>query len=117
MGGEGGTFPLLGVTPVGGTSEMEAFWGRWGTRGTLGAPLEALLERGADLGCFFRAFWEALGDLGVLGDPTLTIFPSRGRHCAAPGRHPSHHAVETCVLAASRCQKVRFSQGADSSYI
>ena len=33
---EGGTFPLLGVTPVRGTSKMEVFWGRWGTRGTLG---------------------------------------------------------------------------------
>ena len=42
--------------------KTDVFWGWWGTRGTLRAPLVALLERGADFGRFFAAFWEALGD-------------------------------------------------------
>ena len=100
---------------------MEVFWGRWGTRGTLGAPLEALLERAADFGCFLKAFLEALGDplaaLGIPKDTTLAIFRPHGRHFATPGRHPRHHAEKTCVFVAWRCQKVRLLQGAGSEYI
>ena len=48
-------------------------------------------------GWFLGAFWEALGDplapFGTPGWPTLAIFRPRGRHFAAPGRHPRHHAV------------------------
>ena len=77
--------------------EMEVFWGPGGTRDIPGAPLEALLERDVDFGRFLGAFGEALGDplapFGTPGDPTLAIFRPRGRHFAAPGRHPRHHAV------------------------
>ena len=100
---------------------MDVFWRRWGTHGTLKATLEAVLERGADFGRFLGAFGEALdaplAALGAPGDPSLAIFRPRERHFAAPGRHPRHHAEKTCILVASRCQKVRFSQGADSDYI
>ena len=58
-----------------------------------------------------------MAPLVLPGDPTLAIFRPHGRHFAAPGRYPRHHAEKTCVLLASRCQKVRFSQGADSDYI
>ena len=109
------------VTSVGGTSKMDAFWRRWGTQGTLKAPLEAVLERGADFRRFFGAFLEALGDplapLVSPGDPTLAIFWLHGRHFAAPGRYPRHHAEKSSILLASRCQKVTFSEGADSEYI
>ena len=53
---------------------MDVFWRRWGTQGTLKAPLEAVLERDADFRLFFGAFLEALGDplapLVLPGDPT-----------------------------------------------
>ena len=111
-------FPLRGVTPVGKTSKMEVFWGCGGTQGTPGAPLEAVLERVLIFGRFLGAFWEALGDplpaLGITGDPTLAIFLPRGRHFAAPGRHPRHHAEKTGILVGWRWQKVRFFQGAGS---
>ena len=75
---------------------MEVFWGRRSTRGTLGAPLEALLERDADFTLFLGTFREALGDplaaLGTPGDPTLAIFRLRGSHFAASERHPRQHA-------------------------
>ena len=54
---------------------------------------------------------------GTPGDPTLAIFRPRGRHFAAPGRHPRHHAEKTCILVVWRCQKVRVLQGAGSEYI
>ena len=100
---------------------MDVFWRRWGTQGTLKAPLEAVLERGADFRLFFGAFLEALGDplapLVLPGDPTLASFQPRRRHFAAPWRYPRHHAEKTCILLASRCRKVRFSEGATSEYI
>ena len=100
---------------------MDVFWGRWGTQGTIKAPLEAVLERSDDFRLFFGAFLEALGDplapLVSPGDPTLDIFRPPERHFAAPGRYPKHHAAKTCILLASRCQKVRFSEGAGSEYI
>ena len=100
---------------------MDVFWGRWGTQGTLKAPLEAVLERGADFRRFFGSFLEALGHplaaLVLPGDPTLAVFRPPGRHFAAPGRYPRHHAEKTCILLASRCQKVTFSEGAGSEYI
>ena len=100
---------------------MDVFWRRWGTQGTLKAPLEAVLERGADFRRFSGAFLEALGDplapLVLPGDPTLVIFRPHGRHFAAPWRYPRHHAEKTCILLASRCQKVTFSEGAGSEYI
>ena len=74
------------------STKMGVFWGREGTRGTPGAPLEAVLERVLILGRFLGAFWEALeaplAPLGSPGDPSLAIFQPRGRHFAAPGRHP-----------------------------
>ena len=45
---ERGRFLLRKIMPLRGTSKMDAFWGRWAPRGTLKAPLEAVLERGAD---------------------------------------------------------------------
>ena len=49
---------------------MDVFWRRWGTQGTLKAPLEAVLERGADFQLFFRAFLEGIGGpFGTLGEP------------------------------------------------
>ena len=100
---------------------MDVFWRRWGTQGTLKAALEAVLERGADFRLFFGAFLEALGDplapLVLPGEPTLAICRPHGRHFAAPWRYPRHHAEKTCILLASRCQKVRFSEGAASEYI
>ena len=100
---------------------MDVFWRRWGTQGTLKAALEAVLERGADFRLFFGAFLGALGDplapLGGPGNPTLAIFRPRRRHFVTPGRHPRHHAEETYILLAARCQKVRFSEGAGSEYI
>lgn len=50
-------------------------------------------------------------------DPTLAICPPCGRHSATAERHPRQHAEKTCVLIASRYQRVRFLQGADSAYI
>ena len=112
MGGEGGTFPLLGVTPVGGTSKMEVFWGRWGTRGTLGAGvliLDVFFEH-------FRRHWETLWQpWGSWGTPLSPFFGPVG--AILQPRGGIDHAVQTCVLAASRCQKVGFLQGADSDYI
>ena len=100
---------------------MDAFGRQSDTRGTLKTPLDAVLERGADFRVFFGAFLEALGDplapLVLPGDPTLVIFRPHGRHFAAPWPYPRHHAEKTCILLASRCQKVRFSEGAGSEYI
>ena len=83
---------------------MDVFWRRWGSRDTPGAPLEAVLERGADFRRFFAAFLEALGEplapLVLPGDPTLAIFRPRGRHFAAPGRRPGHHAKKTFIFVA-----------------
>ena len=81
---------------------MDVFWRRWGTQGTLKAPLEAVLERGADFRRFFAAFLEALGDplaaLVLPGDPTLAILRPRGHHFAAPERRPRHHAKKTFIF-------------------
>ena len=62
--------------------------------------------------CLQGCFW---GALGSPGDPTLAILRPLRRHFAAPRRHPRHHAEKTCILLAPRCQKVRFSEGADSA--
>ena len=60
---------------------MEVFWGRWGTQGTLKAPLEAVLERGADFRLFFGAFLGGIGGpFGILGAPG----GPHSRHFSAP---------------------------------
>ena len=78
MGGEGGTFPLLGVTPVGGTSKMEVFWGRWGTRGTLGAGVLIL-------DVFLEHLRILFGSLGDPGKPILAIFSAPWAPFCSPG--------------------------------
>ena len=88
-------------------------WGRWSTRGTLGARVLILEFFSSILGGIGRPF----GCLKGLGGSTLAIFRPRGRHFAAPGRHPRHHAEKTCILVAWRYQKVKFLQGAGSEYI
>ena len=78
--------------------------------GTLGAGVLILDVFFSILGGIGRPF-------GSLGDPTLAILRPRGRHFAAPGRHPRHQAEKTCILVAWRCEKVRVLQGAGSDYI